>query len=668
MTTKTEILYFPDEPSWQEQSLPSPDPILDQVLLRRIHKLMDQLVRQLDSHYLALTELGPSKTTSPLSGRTLLYDALNGVYDELQDAIPADRLGLALLGDEKEKQVHAVWARAEGTKILINEGFSAPLAGSSLERIAESGHPRIISDLQLYLEQHPESTGTRLIVEEGMLSSLTCPLSILGQTVGFLFFSSMTANTYNIRHVALFMNIAEKIAFLVKKANAYGELLDFNSGARNLLYPVLEEAGEPPPSTAPRQLRNREIRRIFCADHEAIIQLLLSRLLKDEGYQVEIFNSGMPLLEHFIQDPCDLIIVGADMPGLSGFDVCSRIRHDQRNRGVPLILILRDDDRENISKSLECGATDVLYTPIRAAELLGKISLLHQKRNETATVEIGTAPGSIFSGSYRIVQQIGSGGSGTVFYALDISREPHRPLALKVIELPMHTGQRHRSRLLREAYEHSRLKHPNIVELIDFGQVGGIYFLAMEYVEGLTLTEMVEDTGPLSEDTLLFVAMEVLKALRYFNENHLIHRDIKAANIMVGTDGDVKLLDFGLIRNEDDATLSADDEFHGTPLYSAPEYILGEGHLDIRTDIYSLGVTLYYAASGTYPITGVNIRDVFRSHIESEIEPLHQRVPEISSEFSSLISTMLAKNPAARPSPRQAFREVLHLLRENSPE
>ena len=155
----------------------------------------------------------------------LIDDVLDEVYDSFYSLIPYDRIGLALLEDGKEV-VRAYWARSEAPEIKLSLGYSARLAGSSLEEIIRTGQPRIINDLEEYLVSHPESDSTRKVVEEGMRSSLTCPLMVRGQPVGFLFFSSMSPNTYDETHQHLFTQITGQLAVILEKGRLYKGLLD----------------------------------------------------------------------------------------------------------------------------------------------------------------------------------------------------------------------------------------------------------------------------------------------------------------------------------------------------------------------------------------------------------------------------------------------------------
>lgn len=156
-----------------------------------------------------------------------LDDVLDRVYTSFQSIIPYSRMGCALLNSEKNKAT-AYWERSDAPKVKLRTGHTAAMAGSSLQQVIETGQPRILNDLEAYLAEHPDSSTTRLIVEEGMRSSLTCPLIAQGNRVGFIFFSSREKNTYRDIHQDVFLQIAGQVSILVEKSRLYEQLYEFN--------------------------------------------------------------------------------------------------------------------------------------------------------------------------------------------------------------------------------------------------------------------------------------------------------------------------------------------------------------------------------------------------------------------------------------------------------
>ena len=165
--------------------------------------------------------------TDKINAGFTLDEVLNYVFDSFQFIIPYDRIGFALI-QEDGQVVRARWGRSKSLAMKIEVGYFASLAGSSLQKIIETGQPRIINDLEAYLSTHPQSDSTRKIVEEGMRSSLTCPVIARGKPIGFMFFSSMKSNAYKDVHIDTFLRIAGEFSIIVEKSKLYQELADLN--------------------------------------------------------------------------------------------------------------------------------------------------------------------------------------------------------------------------------------------------------------------------------------------------------------------------------------------------------------------------------------------------------------------------------------------------------
>jgi diguanylate cyclase (GGDEF)-like protein len=178
-----------------------------------------------------------SKITEKVNAGLVLDEVLNFVYDSFRSLIPYDRIGLALI-ERRGKIVRARWARSQALDIKIPQGYWVPLKGSTLANIIDTGEPRILNDLEAYLAEHPNSDSTRRVVEEGMRSSLTCPLIAKGRPTGFIFFSSMERNAYCEDHQDLFRRIAGQLSIIVEKSRLYEQLVHLNKElvvARNAL-------------------------------------------------------------------------------------------------------------------------------------------------------------------------------------------------------------------------------------------------------------------------------------------------------------------------------------------------------------------------------------------------------------------------------------------------
>lgn len=191
----------------------------------KLGESLQELAKNLETRFEELARL--AVITERVNEGLVLDDVLEQVYESFRSVIPYDRIGLALLENEG-RTVRSRWMRSESVEIKLGVGYSADLAGSSLAQITDSGRPRILNDLEAYLEEHPHSASTRLIVAEGIHSSLTCPLAVLGKPNGFLFFSSCEKNTYREIHQGHFMQLASQISAILEKSRLYEELLALN--------------------------------------------------------------------------------------------------------------------------------------------------------------------------------------------------------------------------------------------------------------------------------------------------------------------------------------------------------------------------------------------------------------------------------------------------------
>lgn len=267
-------------------------------------------------------------------------------------------------------------------------------------------------------------------------------------------------------------------------------------------------------------------------------------------------------------------------------------------------------------------------------------------------------------GHYEIVSRLGRGGMGTVYRALDKSLQ--RYVALKVIRPGKQavSDTRQLQRLFQEAIAQARVNHPNVVHIYHVGREGDSPFLAMELVDGVTLGEKL-DGGSLPFEQVIEIALQIVDALKHSVSFDILHGDIKPGNILLTSDGAVKLSDFGLARRLSQTT-DAPTDFAGTPSYMAPEAV-EPSSADVRSDMYSLGVTLFEMAFGRLPYTfdGSSISDWINTHRESPIEFPDPWPAENPQRFRHVLEKLLAKSPEDR---YQGYDELLADLRELRPE
>jgi len=248
---------------------------------------------------------------------------------------------------------------------------------------------------------------------------------------------------------------------------------------------------------------------------------------------------------------------------------------------------------------------------------------------------------------YEVLSKLGQGGTAAVFKAMQISMK--RPVALKILLPSLISNERYIKRFLLESEAAGRLNHKNIVKAIDAGQQGDYYYLAMEFVEGETLTSMIRRLSALDEWTALKITLEICAALNHAHSNGIIHRDIKPQNIFVTKDGTAKLGDLGLAR----ATFSDSPEVTrhgwtvGTANYMSPEQARGD-EADGRSDIYSLGATLFHMLVGRPPYTGATPTEIMAKVVKEPIEWPKDKKRDLSKAVVQLVEKMMEFRPEDR--------------------
>ena len=274
---------------------------------------------------------------------------------------------------------------------------------------------------------------------------------------------------------------------------------------------------------------------------------------------------------------------------------------------------------------------------------------------------------TIVNDRYEIGKRIGRGGMAEIFQARDILLD--RPVAMKVLFPEFATDPAFVERFRREAQAAANLNHPNIVAVYDWGKVNNTYYIAMEYVNGRTLADILKQSGTLTPMQVCDVMSEVASALISAHQNGVIHRDIKPGNILVSTTGQVKVADFGIARALGagvEQGLTQTGAVMGTATYFSPEQAQGVS-TDQRSDIYSLGVVMYEMLSGVPPFTGENAVAIAYKQVHERAMPLDQRLTSAPPEVAAIVAKCMEKSPDDRYSSAEEVRDELRRFVEGMP-
>jgi eukaryotic-like serine/threonine-protein kinase len=329
----------------------------------------------------------------------------------------------------------------------------------------------------------------------------------------------------------------------------------------------------------------------------------------------------------------------------------------------------RGHQKPRIRFACECGQVHVV--PIRTLGRKGKCG----KCGRTMTVPVvDMRPDSIsiqligsIVGGCMLLYKIGGGGMGGVFkghhIALDI------PVAVKVLHA--HLAEKDPvfiKRFIREARSAAKLQHPNIVGVMNVGVENGLHYLVMPYVEGGSAATLLARTGKFRLEKVLHIGVDIARALTVAEEQGMLHRDIKPANILFNKRGDAMLADLGLAKNfldSQDSGITQTGIACGTPLYFSPEQAKGSPNMDIRSDVYSLGITLFHLLEGSPPFTGESAYVIFQKHVHDPLPPFKPAEPPVPDAVYKVIQKMSAKDPKERYANAHELLDTLEKLRDD---
>ena len=254
-------------------------------------------------------------------------------------------------------------------------------------------------------------------------------------------------------------------------------------------------------------------------------------------------------------------------------------------------------------------------------------------------------PGTVLSGRYEILDKIGSGGMAVVYRGKD--RKLDRYVTVKVLREEFVGDEEFIERFNSEACSAARLSHPNIVRAYDVGEDGDVNYIVNEYIHGDTLKKAIKEKAPFDSRSTINVAIQIASALSQAHKAHIVHRDIKPQNILVGTDGVVKVTDFGIARAATASTMTTTANAAGSVHYFSPEQARG-GYVDEKSDIYSLGISMFEMITGVLPFQGNNSVSIALMHINDELPDIRQYNPNCTPSLEGIIKKATMKKADER--------------------
>jgi len=317
------------------------------------------------------------------------------------------------------------------------------------------------------------------------------------------------------------------------------------------------------------------------------------------------------------------------------------------------------DECLDIQKKLkDMGISRTLGAVMHDKKYLTMVEIKEILREMTGTKDWNAIEG------YEILGKLGKGGMGAVYKARH--QKLNKIVALKVLPPELASDQEYLDRFQREARAAAKLNHVNIVQALDVGESYGYHYFVMEYADGKTVKDLIEDKGTVDEADAIDIVEQIASALAHAAKNDLVHRDIKPSNIIVTPEGVAKLLDLGLAKSiSEDQAITQTGVIMGTPFYLSPEQARSED-LDPRSDIYSLGVTLFHMLTGQVPFNGNSAATILYKHIFQEPPKAKSLNPRVSAPVSEFVVRLMAKSKDDRPATCEAMIEEIEVLREKA--
>jgi serine/threonine-protein kinase len=392
--------------------------------------------------------------------------------------------------------------------------------------------------------------------------------------------------------------------------------------------------------------------RILVVDDDDMIRNMLYEILHPEGFHIDMSHSSGDALERLIDYNYNLLLLDANLPGISGFELLKYCK--KHHPAMEIIMITGNPELDDAISTVKDGAFDYIAKPFSVEKLLSRVyeAIKFQKdrlkkESLTGTESLDTANVSTPLPDYKVVRTLGAGTMGVVL----LVEKNNQKFALKILRKEgdevAHAAKV--KRFLREAEILSQIDHPNVVKIYDSGFPHGndVPYILMEYVEGHSLIDYIKDNDLLPLKQKLYIIAQIASALAIVHKFGVLHRDVKPSNILI-TDANVaKLSDFGIARISD-SSLTMTHEVLGSPAYMPPESFNSKRVVDNRSDIFSLGILAYELLTGVKPFQGETVGEMMSAiqHLRP-IEPRKIK-PDLPQVVQDLLANMLHKAPEER--------------------
>ena len=402
---------------------------------------------------------------------------------------------------------------------------------------------------------------------------------------------------------------------------------------------------------------------VLLVDDEPALLEALEEVLVSAGFSVETAPDGEQALERIEGREPDVVVADVEMPGIGGFELCRRLRSSGR-RHIPFLFCSGRSAPDSLLEGLRAGADDYLHKPAQPAELVLRLkrqverirALRASGRAEPAldasllaAIEKRLLEGSAQSatvGRFELQGVLGRGSMGTVFKGWDTKLE--RFVAVKTVRANASAASFCNGELVRrlvsEAAMIARFNHPHVVIVHDVHDARDTAYIVMEYIDGISLQDLLSDGRRLGPRDAVPLLAALARALAAAHAVHLVHRDLKPGNVLIGRDASIKLTDFGIASF---ITSPVRGTVFGTPGFLAPEVLRGEP-IQPSVDLFALGALAYRTLAGRPAFAGKTVQEILTNTLNRRPDPLHHAAPDVPGELEAIVAALLQPDPTRR--------------------